>query len=72
MVFIVFRRKQCLISYICKIILNLINVCIFYEEQICVLNHILMLDHALTKYDISICFVNVLMRFTAFGDEIEV
>lgn len=39
-------------------ILNMINICIFYDEQICVLNHILMLDHALTKYYISICFVN--------------
>lgn len=47
----------------------MIDVCIFYEEQICVFNHILMLDHALTKYYVSIRFVNVWM-FTAYGDEI--
>lgn len=39
-------------------ILKMINICIFYNEQICVLNPILILDYALTKYYISICFVN--------------
>lgn len=36
----------------------MINDCIFYEEQICIFNPVLMLEHALTKYYVSICFVN--------------
>lgn len=33
---------------------------IFYVEQNCILNPTLMLEHALTEYYVSICFVNLL------------
>lgn len=58
------RERLCfqILSRYFKITMKVIKLFfVFYVEQkLCILNLILMLEHALTEYCVSICFVNLL------------